>query len=196
MALMKIFEIFSLVTGIIYLVLEIRQRNFMWVVGILTAAASVAVFAGQGLYASMVLNVYYVAVSVKGLYDWRHDGAAMDAAGEGKESLHLRRLSAGGLSVSVVATVAGTAVLYFILRKIGDPSSLLDAAVTVLSAVATWWLSRSIPQQWLLWVVADSLSAWLCLSQGMPWMAVLYTAYALSAVYGFYHWNKNGKYIG
>lgn len=190
---MEIFEIFSLVTGIVYLILEIRQRNFMWIVGILTAAAAIVVFARQGLYASMSLNVYYVAISFKGLVDWRKDGGKV--AEEHGESLHLRKISAAGLAVSAAAAVLGTVLLYFILQMLGDPSSWLDAAVTVLSAVATWWLSRSIPQQWLLWIVADSLSAWLCLSQGMHWMTVLYAAYTLSAVYGFYHWKKNGKYI-
>ena len=46
-------EIFTLVTGILYIILEIRQKNSMWVVGIVTGLAAMVVFFIQGLYASM-----------------------------------------------------------------------------------------------------------------------------------------------
>ena len=45
-----ILEIFTLVTGIIYIILEIRQKNAMWIVGILTSIAAMAVFFRMGLY--------------------------------------------------------------------------------------------------------------------------------------------------
>ena len=188
------FEIFSLVTGVAYLVLEILQKNFMWIVGILTAAAAVVVFAMKGLYASMALNVYYVVVSFIGLYQWRKDGARMkDSGAEGE--IHLRKISAAGLAISVAVLIAGTVALYFILNALGDPASWLDAGVAMLSALATWWLARSIPQQWLLWIVADVASTALCLTQGMYWMTALYAVYAAGAAYGWFHWRRSGKLI-
>ena len=57
-------EIFTLVTGVIYIILEIRQKNLMWVVGILTSLAAMWVFFRQGLYASFGLNTYYLVTSV------------------------------------------------------------------------------------------------------------------------------------
>ena len=85
--------------------------------------------------------------------------------------------------------------LGWLLRALGDPMSGLDAFVTILSAIATWWLTRSIPQQWILWIVADALGSWLCWRTGIPWMALLYLAYCLGAVYGLYHWLKGGRYV-
>lgn len=32
-------ELFAFITGIIYIILEIRQKNMMWVIGILTGLA-------------------------------------------------------------------------------------------------------------------------------------------------------------
>jgi len=183
------FEIFSLVTGVIYLVLEVLQKNFMWVVGILTAAAAVVAFAAQGLYASMCLNAYYVVVSVLGLIRWRRDSEAVS------EGLHLRRLGLREGIWSAVALVAGTTVFFFLLRAVGDPAPMLDAFVAVLSAVATWWLTRSIPEQWLLWIVADTLAAILCATQGLGWMTVLYAFYTVSSFYGWFHWKKQGSYV-
>ena len=39
----NILEIFTLVTGVIYVILEIRQKNAMWVLGIITSLASMLV---------------------------------------------------------------------------------------------------------------------------------------------------------
>ena len=37
-------EIFTLITGILFIILEIRQSNYMWGVQILTGIASVVLF--------------------------------------------------------------------------------------------------------------------------------------------------------
>jgi len=189
------FEIFCLVTGIAYVLLEIGQKNAMWIVGIITGAACAAVFGWEKLYASMGLNIYYVGVSFYGLWQWRRDAGAVSAGDGSGGAIHLRRPSTPLVLWSLLALLGGTALLWWVLRATGDSQSLLDAGVTVLSAIATWWLSRSIPQQWLLWIVADVLTAWMCARQGMPWMTVLYAVYAASAVYGWFHWMRKGEYV-
>ena len=72
-------EIFTLVTGLVYIVLEIRQKNFMWVVGVATSLAAIYTFWSQHLYASMILNVYYFCISFWGLYQWRKDAGKLAA---------------------------------------------------------------------------------------------------------------------
>ena len=66
-------QIFTLVTGVIYIILEIRQKNLMWVVGIATSLAAMWVFFRQGLYASFGLNTYYLITAFIGLWQWGKD---------------------------------------------------------------------------------------------------------------------------
>lgn len=206
-------EIFTLVTGVVYIYLEVRQKNLMWIVGLVTSAAAVYVFTDRGLYATAALNVYYLAVSFWGLYQWRRDSRILgnkDSAGDavpgiaGREAkegrdkedeIHLRRLTARTAVVSAIIYVISTALLIFLMEKLGDAMSFLDAAVTVLGAVGTWWLSRSYKEQWLLWVVADILTVAMCLVQGMYYMSALYVVYTACAVYGYFHWKRRGVYI-
>lgn len=233
-------EIFTLVTGLVYIVLEIRQKNFMWVVGVATSLAAIYTFWNQHLYASMILNVYYFCISFWGLYQWRKDagklaagtvvltggnsrdsGSGMpdlsgseagpgnkpgngsigkcdtfpDHAGENVDRIHLTRLGWRTVTGCCVFFIGGLALLKFLLVRFGDPMSGLDAAVAVLSAVATYMLSRSYLEQWLLWIVADIMSTVLCATQGLYWMAALYALYTASAVYGYMYWRKNGIYV-
>ena len=60
-------EIFTLITGVAYMILEIRHHNFMWVVGVFTSLAAMWVFFSQGLYASFGLNTYYLITAFIGL---------------------------------------------------------------------------------------------------------------------------------
>ena len=183
-------EIFALVTGIVYVVLEILQKNAMWVVGILTGAACAFEFAVTHVWASMGLNLYYVAMSVVGLIQWRK------ASGQVEEGdIHLRKVSLKAGILSAVLFTAGTAVMIPVLKATGDPAPFLDAVAVMLSVVGTWWLAQSYLEQWLIWIVADVLTTTLCLTTGQYWMAVLYLVYIGSAVYGYIHWKSRGKYV-
>lgn len=196
---MDMMEIFTLVTGVIYIILEIRQKNLMWLVGVLTSVAAMWVFFRQGLYASFALNTYYLVTSFIGLWQWSRDKKKLVSEGD---RIHLNRLTAKTVAVSAVVMVLGTFGLVELMQWLNsagilqeNPMSYLDSAATILSAIATWWLVRSYIQQWWLWIVADLMSTILCASQGMWWMTALYAAYTLSAVYGWVHWHRNGKYI-
>ena len=196
---MDMMEIFTLVTGVIYIILEIRQKNLMWLVGVLTSVAAMWVFFRQGLYASFALNTYYLVTSFIGLWQRSRDKKKLVSDGD---RIHLNRLTAKTVAVSAVVMVLGTFGLVELMQWLNsagilqeNPMSYLDSAATILSAIATWWLVRSYIQQWWLWIVADLMSTILCASQGMWWMTALYAAYTLSAVYGWAHWHRIGKYI-
>lgn len=184
-----VIEWVSLLSGIAYVLLEIGQHNAMWVVGIVTGAACAASFGWQHAWASMGLNLYYVAVSVWGLWQWRRDKAA-----EG-EGILLRQPSLLVILLSAALLLGGTPLLERALAAAGDPAPLLDAFALTLSAIATWWLGRAYPQQWLLWIVADAVSTGLCIALGSWLLVVLYAVYTVAAVYGYFHWIKQGKAI-
>ena len=219
---MDFWQIFTLVTGVLYMILEVRQKNFMWVVGIATSLAAMWVFFRQGLYASFGLNTYYFITAFIGLWQWRRDRQTLTSAspnssptgsdsssvmsGEVETStdvIVLNRLTVKTVLISAIMTVIGVTALSWGMKFLHDtgllaenPMSLLDSAVAVLSAVATWWLVKSYREQWWLWIVADILSVLLCAMQGMWWMTVLYVGYVAAAVYGLHYWKKCGVYLG
>lgn len=183
-------EVFALVTGVAYAVLEILQKNSMWVVGILTSTACAFSFGVQHVWASMGLNIYYLVMSVVGLVQWRKAGQQV---GEGE--IHLQEIPRKVQIISALLFVVGSVLLIQVLRAAGDAEPRLDAVATVLSVIATWWLAQSYLQQWLIWIVADIITTTLCIVTGQYWMALLYLAYIASAIYGYFHWRKKGVYL-
>ena len=73
-------EIFSLVTGAIYLILEIKQKNVMWVVCIISSSVAAMLFFRERLFGSMALNIYYIFTAFWGLWSWMKDSQALKQA--------------------------------------------------------------------------------------------------------------------
>lgn len=188
-------EIFSFITGVLFLIYEVRQKNMMWIICIVASSVCSVVFYRESLYASMCLNIYYVGTAVWGIFAWMRDARRLKDEGSEKDKIHLRPLSLKAVIISLVAFVVLSVGLMFLLKEIGDESSVLDAMVFVLSIIATIWLVKTYLQQWLVWIVADILSTLMCFSQDMYWMALLYTFYSISAIYGFWHWKRRGVYL-
>lgn len=189
-------EIFTFITGVIYIILEIRQKSSMWLVGVLTSLAAMWVFFSQGLYASFALNTYYLVTAFIGLWQWGKNRRSLKTScpdGGSEDVIHLNKLTWKTIALSAVSVVAGTALLSWVMEMFENPMSVMDASVAVLSAVATWWLVKSYLEQWLLWVVADMMLAVMCAVQGLWWMTVLYAAYTIAAVYGYFHWRRHGQ---
>ncbi len=189
-SLIQAIEIFAAVTGVVYVILEILQKNAMWWVGILTGAACAFEFATQHVWASMGLNIYYMGMSVVGLIQWKKASAEV-----GEDAIHLNMMSHRVRLISLALLVVGISVLTPILKNTGDAAPVLDGTAVTLSIIATWWLAQSYLEQWMLWVVADLLSMALCLTTGQYWMAAMYLAYTASAVYGYFHWKNRGEYV-
>lgn len=191
MTFVEVIEIVALVTGLVYLFLEIIQSNWMWVVGILTGIPVAISFGLQHVWASMLLNVYYVVMSVVGIVMWIKASGKITSDG----AYHLARLPRKVLTISGILAVLGIPAMTVVLRMFGGHETVLDAVAFVLSAIGTWWLAKSYLEQWLVWIVADVISAALCAATGAWLLALLYAAYAGWAVFGYYLWKKKGEYI-
>ncbi len=196
MDIIKIIEIFALATGVPYIVLEVLQKNSMWYFGIATGLACAYSFAVQHIWSNMALNLYYVVMSFWGLYQWRKASRALkeDISGQAA-TVHLGRMSKATALWSAVIFIGGTVLLVWLLRALGGASTWLDAASAMMSVVATYWLGRSIPYHWIIWIVADAILVVMCFLEGQYWLTLLYLAYVAAAVYGLFHWQRNGAYV-
>lgn len=188
-------EYFGVLTGLTYLVLEIRQHRAMWVVGFVTSLVYVFVFFFSKFYADMGLNVYYVGISVYGFWQWRREGAA--GSGEVAEVVyrHLTWQTGIGLAWLTAGLYGG---LFWVLSHFTDsPVPAGDAFTTSLSVTATWMLARRILEHWWLWVVINLVSAGLYYYRGLYPTCFLFVCYGVLAIVGWINWKKKGVlYVG
>jgi nicotinamide mononucleotide transporter len=189
------YEIISAVTGILYLYFSVKQKIWLWPVGIITSAYSIAVFYNSQLYADMSLNIYYVLVSVYGWFHWltRKDNTT-------HSSIKISLLTVWDwityLGIVLVLTLIFAWILIHIPQMIGlKPSSVpwLDAFLTAGSIVATWMLARKLLEQWLWWVIIDSISIGVLIYKDLYYLSGLFVVNTIIAVVGYIKWKEDWK---
>jgi nicotinamide mononucleotide transporter len=210
-------EIFGAVTGILYVLLEIRQTIWLWPVGIITSAVYIWVFFTGKLYADMSLQIYYLVISILGWYWWaqgkgnNETGEEVEIFGEWenggkgdpsslklrrttqevKEELQVTRLKLRtGIILSVVFILLYTAMWLVLTRLTDSPVPVRDSFITSLSIIATWMLARKIYEHWFLWIVVNSTAAVLFLTRGLYPTVLLYAVYGIMSFAGLVEWKK------
>ena len=204
----QLVEYFGVATGLLYLLLEIRQHRAMWIVGFLTSLVYVFVFFQAKIYADMGLNCYYVAISVYGFWQWsltrkqagRKKAQAQAAPTAAEETpapappailyrnLHLRL----GIGLAAALGLIYGAIYYVLATFTDSPIPAGDAFTTAVGIVATWMLARRIIEHWICWVVVNGVSVYLYYLRGLYPTMFLYMCYGLLAVIGYYTWKKKG----
>lgn len=188
----NIVEIFGAVTGIAYVILEIRRNIWLWPLGIVTSAVYIYVFGREGFYANMGLQVYYLVISVYGWYAWRRQPDVVQPQGMSD----VRRIKTSTAAWCTVSALALWAILWFILDRATDsPVPLWDGLIASLSVVATWMLTRKYLEQWYVWIFANAIAVAVYLSSGLYPTAVLFMVYFGMAIVGAREWAKD-KAIG
>lgn len=184
-------EYFGVISGLIYLVLEILQHRMMWIVGFLTSFVYIFVFFFSKFYADMSLNIYYVCISIYGFWQWRWKPLEQET---GTREIIYHHLKSGLAMVLLAITAVLYIGLYFILSHWTDsPVPAGDAFTTALSITATWMLARRILEHWWLWVMINFVSLGLYYQRELYPTSFLFLCYGVLAIVGWINWKKKGK---
>jgi nicotinamide mononucleotide transporter len=181
-------EITGAILGLIYVLFSIRQNISLWFVGILTSAFYIFVFFHSKLYANMSLQFYYLIMSVYGWYIWRkNDKNNLNS----DDAFHVRSISKKLFLWSLFIGSVLLIILYKILDQYTDsPFPVWDSFTTMFSIIATWMLARKFVENWLLWIVTDTVSICLYFYMKLFPTSVLFLIYTVMAVFGYIEWKK------
>ncbi len=197
----NIIEVFGAVTGILYVILEIKRNILLWPLGIITSAVYIYVFGHSGFYANMGLQGYYLVISIYGWYWWHASNKVEEAPADGagtssgmntsENETDVKRIGRVTAVWCTVAAVAITGVLWFVLGRWTDsPLPVWDGLIASLSVVATWMLTRKYIEQWYVWILANAIAVIVYLLSGMVPTAILFFVYFVMAVIGVVSWGK------
>ncbi|MEM7217607.1 MAG: nicotinamide riboside transporter PnuC [Pseudomonadota bacterium] len=192
-ALTDPFGLFGLITGLLAVVLLIRQSIWTWPIGTLYAVVSVYVFAEARLYSDLLLHVFYVGLNLYGWWYWLR-GGDRDSTSELPVTRAGPALLAAGGALAVLGTLAlGT----FMHRATDADFAYADAATTVFSLFAMWLQARKYLDSWVLWFgidIAASTLYFLKAAAGdtsLLFYGVLYLVYLGLAVIGYRAWHAS-----
>jgi nicotinamide mononucleotide transporter len=170
--------------ALLYIILVAIENSWGWLFGIIASALSVYLCYTAHLFLESGLNIFYVVIGIYGWYQWLYGSKYKTEIAitklSGKKNLFL--LLAGlatWLPFGYIAYTYSTQVLPF-----------LDAFITAFSIIATWMTAKKIIENWLYWIVIDTLGIILFASRGYYLLALLNVIYTLMAAAGYFSWRK------
>jgi nicotinamide mononucleotide transporter len=182
-------EAASVLFGVLYLALAIRESLWCWPAAFLSSVLAVMVVFDARLYAQVPLNAFYAAMAVYGWHQWRYGRRVRgdSALPIGVWSFRMHALAIGG-------SVALSVVFGWLLSRYTSAAlPYLDSFVTVASVVTTYMVARKILENWLYWLVVDSLALYLYWQRELYLLAGLFALYLVLVVIGFVRWRRDWR---
>jgi nicotinamide mononucleotide transporter len=78
-------------------------------------------------------------------------------------------------------------------RYTRTPMPYLDAFTAWGSVVTAWMMARKVLENWLYWMVVDSMMVVLSWRADLPATTVLFTIYVGMAIVGFLSWRRSQR---
>ena len=194
---MSLMEVTAVIFAMAYLLLAVRENVLCWLFAFLSTAIYTVLFWDVSLLMESALNVYYMAMAVYGWYQWTRGGTNGD---DQPHALAVRSMAAKQ-HVMVIVAIAGLTIVsgYLLSEHSGAAWPYVDSFTTWASVITTYLVARKFLQNWLYWIVIDTVSVPLYIDRGLNLTALLFVTYVVIAVVGYFKWRdhlrNNGQVV-
>ncbi len=181
-------ELLAVVFSIVYLLLALKENSLCWYFALANAAIFTVIFWDVSLLMESALNVYYVVMAVYGWYRWRAVGSKDENIQTGTQ-VHTWPLTYHLLAwatIFILSAISG----YWLSRNTSAVLPYLDSLTTWGSILTTWMVTRKVLENWLYWIVIDSVSIFLYIDRGLYLTSLLFVGYVIIVVFGYFSWRK------
>ena len=173
------------ITGILCVVLVSKGKISNYFFGLIFAYTYFYVSWGSNFLGEMNTALYvYIPSQFIGYFMWKQNMQSDN----GGESVIAKALTPKGWAILLLSVAIGTLCFVQALKAAGGSSTELDGLTTIITVAAQLLMILRYREQWLLWIVLNVLS--ILLWKGQPVMYLMYSAYLLNSLYGYYNWTK------
>lgn len=178
------------ITGVLCVVLAAKGNIWTYYFGMYNTFGYAYLANNNGLFGEMGLNLLsFAPMNIIGFIIWRKSMCG--------NVVETRGLKNNSKILTIIICVLGSIGLGFLLSLVhGQNTPYVDAITNVLSIVATFLMVYRFKEQWLLYIVLNIFTIFMWTIRtinGSPdgtMMIVMWSAYLVNAIYGYYNWNK------
>ena len=171
-------EILGAISILLCVYLTAKENVWCWAVGILGCLAYLVIFYSTGLYGESFLQLVFIIQSLYGWYYWKKKENVLEVIKIDSEKF---------VKHFTLVIVVFNALMYL------TPLGFLDSIITLLSLLATYYLTKKYLESWYLWIVVDILAIYLYFDRGLYVSSVLYVGLLILATIGLLKWKKSLK---
>lgn len=175
-------EALAVALSIAYLVLALRENSWCWACALGSTAIYTVILWKVSLVMESALNVYYLLMAVYGWWQWRRGGEQHQGVSIRSWPLrhHLKALAA----VLMLSLASG----YMLALHTDAALPYLDSFTTWGSVLTTWMVAKKILENWLYWLLIDSLCVFMYFERGLYFSTGLFAVYLVIVMIGYWRW--------
>jgi nicotinamide mononucleotide transporter len=174
----------AVVAGVIYIVLILKRNRAGWIAGGISSTILTVLAVRAQLPMQAALQAFYVAAAVYGWWSWSPQSQPQRIS-----TWHLK----GHLVALSCCLLASLALSWLLAREGYSAFPFLDSLVACAGLFTTWLVARVYLENWLYWVVIDSISIYMFLSQGLVVTALLFVIYLGISITGLCSWYRTWR---
>lgn len=177
-------EVTAVIFSIAGVWLTALEKVINWPVNIIGCSIYTYIFFTNKIYLDTGISVFYVVFSFYGWYEWLYSG-------KDKHAIEISHLNIRAMGLLIIICVPATIGLGELMKHYTDNTvPFLDATTTILSLAGTWMMAKKHIENWLVWIIADSIYIAEYVIKGLYPTALLSFIFTLLAIYGHYEWKK------
>lgn len=177
----SLIEWLAVLFGIAQVWLAWKNNTLNFYAGIISVCLFTYVFYNIELYAESLLNLYYLIISIMGIFLWREEN-----------KLPITRTSTHEWRIALFIAVIAWVILYVVLKtKTTSNVPFLDSMVTALAWAGTWLMIKRKLENWLVLNVSNLIALPLQYYKGLELTSLLTLIYIVIAIKGYFDWRKH-----
>ncbi|MGK0296538.1 MAG: nicotinamide mononucleotide transporter [Gammaproteobacteria bacterium] len=175
-------EVIAVFLAIAYLLLAVQENILCWYCALFSTAIFIFLFWNVSLLMESALNVFYLIMAIYGWQQWKYGGTKK--SGVLISTLEIRQ---NVIIIGVILVI--TLVSGWLLAQHTEAAwPYVDSFTTWASVITTVMVAKKILENWLYWLVIDSVSIPLYIDRGLHLTAFLFLGYLVIVIFGYFKW--------
>lgn len=183
---MTSWEMLAVFLSVSYLILAIKQSLWCWPAAFISTLIYSILFFDASLLMDSALNIFYLVMAIYGWYSWKYGNVKNQNVDLEISTYGLTKNLQIILGLIVLSLVLG----YIMANYTSADYAYLDTFTTVFAIFTTYTLTKKVLENWLYWIVIDSVSIYIYINKGFYLTAVLFALYTILAFVAYNNWKK------
>ena len=179
----SIIESIAVLFSVLYVVLVAKENIWCWAAALISVSLYIYICFFAQLYPETGLQVFYFIMAIIGYYMWNKENK--EEIKEWSEIKHLLIILLGAIFTFFMG--------FYFSTYTNSQMPIIDSFTTVFSIIATYMVVKKVLGNWLYWIVIDAVSVYLYFNRDLHLTSLLFIAYTIIAIFGYFSWMKKMK---
>ena len=179
-------ELTAIFFGLLSVWFAKKDNILVFPTGIINTAIYVYLLWKWALLGDMMINFYYVIMSIYGWYHWTRKKEAVVQFPISVMTLSEKKTA----PVIFIATIVFVVAVYTFFDKFTHWTSYLDILVTGIFFVGMWLMAKRKIENWILWIAGDLISIPMYFARGYTFTSIQYLIFTIIAIFGYLEWKR------